>query len=611
MKSLKWKILFRISIILLVLFVVIQILDFINLRELSIKSAKDKAYTIAYTVRSSLTSLMKLGQIKNRDIFIKSLENVKNVEGIKILRGEPVVRQFGEGRSYEKPTDNLEKSVLSTGKLSETLSEDINSVKYKIVIPYKAENECLKCHNAKIGDVLGAISVSMDLTEMRNNTVIPLIITSIIMIIVFAFTAFVIFNFFKPYTEFFKKLKEGLEHAKEGDFSEKINLNTKDEAEVVANAYNEMTEKLSQTLRTIQQKVSYLIGHSIKSTKNALKDSIIIIDELIKIYNFKRVIEKDTSESDIYRRIKHILDERNIENYSFYEVDDKGNRLNLIYNKGKEDIWCNREIFENADLCRAKRTGTDVDSSEFECICPYFIYCKENKNQEFNYYCLPVYVGGKVKNILQFVYKENVVKEEIPFIKSYLEEAAPVLEAKSLLEMLKEQSTVDQLTGLYNRRFLEQLIPKLISQTLRRNSTIGLMMIDIDFFKQVNDEFGHDVGDKVIKEIASIIKSSIRDADIAIRYGGEEFLVLLIDVDPDKINDIAEKIRKRVENKVINAGTTTLRKTVSIGTSVFPIDSDQFWQCIKFADVALYKAKETGRNKVVRFTKDMWQSEEY
>lgn len=115
----------------------------------------------------------------------------------------------------------------------------------------------------------------------------------------------------------------------------------------------------------------------------------------------------------------------------------------------------------------------------------------------------------------------------------------------------------------------------------------------------------------MLKEVANIIKNTIREADLAIRYGGEEFMVLLMDVNPEKAAEIAEKIRKRVENKVIAIGSITLRKTVSIGVSVFPVDSEHFWQCIKFADVALYKAKEEGRNKVVRFEKDMWQSEEY
>ncbi|EDP73410.1 hypothetical protein [Hydrogenivirga sp. 128-5-R1-1] len=162
MKSLKWRIFVRVSTVLIVLFLIMQALDFTNFRNLAINSAKDKALTIALTVKSSLTSLMKLGQIKSRDIFLNSLENNKNVESIKIIRGLPVIKQFGEGRAYEKPADEIEKTVLVTGEQLDKLEESLENVKYKIVIPYKAENQCLQCHKAKVGDVLGAISITMD-----------------------------------------------------------------------------------------------------------------------------------------------------------------------------------------------------------------------------------------------------------------------------------------------------------------------------------------------------------------------------------------------------------------------------------------------------------------
>jgi len=136
-------------------------------------------------------------------------------------------------------------------------------------------------------------------------------------------------------------------------------------------------------------------------------------------------------------------------------------------------------------------------------------------------------------------------------------------------------------------------------------------MVDVDFFKQVNDQYGHDVGDTVLKRVADILNKSVREADIVVRYGGEEFIVLLVDVEKGKSVEIAEKIRKKVENMVIHTDGVTLKKTVSIGVSEFPHDSDRFWQCIKFADIALYRAKETGRNKVVRFEKSMWEREEY
>ena len=223
-------------------------------------------------------------------------------------------------------------------------------------------------------------------------------------------------------------------------------------------------------------------------------------------------------------------------------------------------------------------------------------------------------VLSKVGSIFQIVYEpemEEFIELLIPYIKGYLDESAPVLEARTYMDLLKEQSIMDPLTGLSNRRFLEEPINTITAQTKRRNTKLGILAIDVDYFKQVNDVYGHDAGDKVLVEVAKTIKSSIRESDIAVRYGGEEFLVLLMDVQPGYSVHVAEKIRTAVEGKVIDVGTAELKKTVSIGVSEFPVDSDKIWQCIKFADVALYRAKEEGRNRVVRFTEDMWTKAEY
>ena len=239
----------------------------------------------------------------------------------------------------------------------------------------------------------------------------------------------------------------------------------------------------------------------------------------------------------------------------------------------------------------------------------------DNENcGDLQYYCIPVYIGGKVGNIVQIVYENEMdifVNLLIPYIKGYLEEASPVLESKTLMELLQEQSYIDQLTGLYNRRFLEEIYKNLVAQTKRRGTRLGILMIDIDFFKQVNDQYGHDVGDRVLKEIADTIKSTVREADIVVRFGGEEIMVILVDVEEGKSKEVAEKIRKAVEDKVINFSGGSLKKTVSIGVCEFPTHTEHFWQCVKFADIALYKAKEEGRNRVKCFEPDMWEHKDY
>ena len=175
------------------------------------------------------------------------------------------------------------------------------------------------------------------------------------------------------------------------------------------------------------------------------------------------------------------------------------------------------------------------------------------------------------------------------------------------MQTLRESAMVDPLTGLYNRRFLQEHTAQLISGALRRKTQIGLLVCDLDYFKQVNDAHGHDAGDQVLRETSIVMKKTVRDSDIVIRFGGEEFLILLMDVQAGDALIVAEKIRKSIEALKVSVGDKILQKTISIGVAEFPGDTDGFWQAIKYADVALYRAKDQGRNQCVRFDKEMWQ----
>ncbi|WP_293443971.1 diguanylate cyclase [Persephonella sp.] len=615
MKSIRSRLLVRIGFLLITLFIINQVLEYKSFREINIYHAKNQSNIVAEMVRDSLTTLMSIGQIDKRDIFLNNIKmNKKNIEEIRVVRGEKVIKQFGKGNPYEQPRSPQEIEVLRTGIPYEKLEESFDKVYYVLIIPYKAEPkgkiDCLKCHNVDAGDILGAIYIKTDLTEIRETAFLNLLNTSIVSMIIFIATIFVIIRFFQPYTEFFSKLKNGLSKAKEGDFKERVFINTNDEAKEVADTYNETMDKLCMTLTSIEKKVSYLIGENIDKSTNALKDTYRIVDELVNIYNFKKIVEKDASKEDIYMRLRKLMRDMKISKYSIYEVDYERNRLIDIDESVK---WCKDIVFSNADQCRVKRTGSEVISEEYACVCPNFINCEDGEAEEL-FSCLPIFVGGRVGIILQLVYtkeEKDEIKRKTPFIEAYLREVAPVIEAKSYMEKLKRQSLVDQLTGVYNRRFLEELAPKIMAYVSRKNIIVGVLMIDIDFFKQVNDQYGHSVGDAVLKKVASVIKNSVRQSDIVVRYGGEEFLVILIDVAQDESVKVAEKIRERVEKTTIATEGVTLKKTVSIGVSEFPIDGEKFWQCIKYADIALYKAKEAGRNKVVRFEPEMWENEEY
>ena len=127
-------------------------------------------------------------------------------------------------------------------------------------------------------------------------------------------------------------------------------------------------------------------------------------------------------------------------------------------------------------------------------------------------------------------------------------------------------------------------------------------MLDIDHFKSVNDTYGHHVGDDVIRNLSQTLKGKTRDSDICIRYGGEEFVILLYNCDMNYISQIAQKIRNEFMDKKIETGNKIIQNTISVGTAIFPTNDENLLECIKYADLALYKAKNSGRNRVVPYS---------
>ncbi len=166
---------------------------------------------------------------------------------------------------------------------------------------------------------------------------------------------------------------------------------------------------------------------------------------------------------------------------------------------------------------------------------------------------------------------------------------------------LKEQVNHDYLTGLYNRRYLSSVSEELIKLAKRNKKYISIIIIDIDYFKNINDNFGHNVGDQVLKYLSGLFNESTRESDIVARIGGEEFAILLPDTDKDSAYIMAEKIRKVVQSKpFVYDENITINITISAGVNDVNPDVDKsIDMTIDRADKALYKAKHSGRNMVV------------
>ncbi|WP_298623262.1 diguanylate cyclase [uncultured Legionella sp.] len=256
------------------------------------------------------------------------------------------------------------------------------------------------------------------------------------------------------------------------------------------------------------------------------------------------------------------------------------------------------------EQCWAIRRGRihQVNTDHEELICDHVT---EPKPSEIMI-CVPLMAQNDIYGMLylELQPEETINLEDHKLlINAFSELTALALANVRLRENLRYQSIRDPLTGLYNRRYLEDYMFKQIHQADRSKSVLSVMMMDLDHFKKLNDTYGHDAGDAALKEFGKVIMSDIRISDLAARFGGEEFIVVLYDTDADSARIRAEHIRNAVSMIQIRYGAQIVGPiTVSIGISEYPKEGQTIETLIENADRALYFAKNNGRNRVVLYS---------
>lgn len=337
-----------------------------------------------------------------------------------------------------------------------------------------------------------------------------------------------------------------------------------------------------------------------------------MLEDVAGLTSFTHDLQGAFTKFEVYDMLEGIFARQfGLTRYLILEVASRENTFTVALNKlGSDQKLCS-EVFYNPDLCRAKRMGEEATSRPNPALCPYFHVDRQTEVR----CCLPLVMGGRVGGVFSFVFPATQWEERrdsLPVLHKYLAEAAPVLTSLELLALSKEQSLRDPLTGLHNRRFLDEYLGRAEAEAKRDGARVGFIMADLDYFKQVNDVYGHLAGDAVLKDVAGVLVGAVREADLVVRFGGEEFLILLHDVREGFVAGVAEKVRLAVEgHEFVLPDGQRIKKTLSLGLAEYPSDADQLYKAIKFADVALYRAKETGRNRAVRFTADMWRGEAY
>jgi len=282
-----------------------------------------------------------------------------------------------------------------------------------------------------------------------------------------------------------------------------------------------------------------------------------IIISLSEINLFKHSVETNLVDDIFYERIAVQLNNKfNIKNFKIIHL-----------NKDKETILC--------------QEGDDLSEEN------YFLYYTISKNIQIKF----------------FIYNIELSDYQYLCLNTYFKELSNILHLQFTFFCLKKSTAIDHLTKLKNRTSFNIEMKTLIPLAIREQMKLGVLLINIDRFRAVNDEYGVDFGDRFLKLYAKTIKENIRTSDIAVRFSGGEFLVVLMNVDSeDRVIMLAEKLQKKLAETYLSAPNEDhFKKTVSIGISIFPKDSHDIDEVIRYSEMALSDAQNLGRNNCFRY----------
>ena len=268
--------------------------------------------------------------------------------------------------------------------------------------------------------------------------------------------------------------------------------------------------------------------------------------------------------------------------------------------------WGNKPLLEDVfalEDCWAMRRGQEheVIDPKINMLCDHF-----TSPPTAGYLCLPMVVQGEMLGLFHLETPTGMTPEQTV---NWKQKAVTVSEGVKislsnlkLRELMHRQANHDPLTGLFNRRYLDDTLPRELNQVRRKNDPTSIAMLDIDHFKKFNDTFGHDAGDLILRELGHLFKENLRKSDIACRYGGEEFVIVLFDSTKDESLKRLETIRERINNLQIRYREQLLgRMTVSIGIAEVTDNTMTAEELVVAADKALYAAKKAGRDCIIVF----------
>lgn len=292
--------------------------------------------------------------------------------------------------------------------------------------------------------------------------------------------------------------------------------------------------------------------------------------------------------------------------FDFFDIIESAHDIIVVTKPGQEDLTAQEIIYVNAEFTRV----TGYKSKEVIGRRAKFLELLEDKNQEpeiikklSQMEALETILLSHNKNHEELILNLKMIplKNNEGVYEYYASIERDITKERKIIHDLHTQSKTDSLTGVSNRRGLNEFSSQVITRAERENSIFYVLMMDLDFFKKVNDKYGHDTGDKLLIAVADDIKKNLRPYDFVARTGGEEFCLILSTSDHDDALHFAERIRESISELSISKAGKKISVTISVGLARYQMGEIYFDGLWQRADKALYHAKNNGRNCVISY----------
>lgn len=408
-------------------------------------------------------------------------------------------------------------------------------------------------------------SIALSAIDYFTKVYPPVILLTVLIV------AFLSTKLIAKYLSPLSALKKATERIADGQFDYQVEVDSKDEFEALADSFNEMTRRLRSQFEI--QSTMAEIDRQILSVLNA--------DEIVET---------------ALNRLPGILFSDLI---SIAKFDAENQLLEAVHTRHEDQHYDLEEqsiVITDEDLAELQQSQGSVLEINENRLLPVYLKILNLKGNWF-YLVIPVVVNGQVAASISFAYQQpKVLGNELKAIaRSFGDRIAVALSNAAWEEKLFQQAHFDGLTGLPNRLVLNERLQQEIARADRDSKQLAVFFLDLDRFKNVNDSLGHSAGDELLVKVAKHLSNSIRTTDLVVRMSGDEFVVLITDIDkPDLINLIADKVLKAVDTTSIVAGQS-VKSTASMGIAMYPADAETPEDLLKYADSAMYYAKNDGR----------------